>query len=68
MKIVKEKTTLDLCEKGDDEITLFGGRILILKYLSRIHMLLGFPDPDLDPLTRGMDPTLDPDPFIIMQK
>ncbi len=33
MKIVKEKTTLDLCEKGDDEITLFGGRILILKIL-----------------------------------
>jgi hypothetical protein len=25
MKIVKEKTNLDLCEKGDDEITLFGG-------------------------------------------
>jgi hypothetical protein len=35
-------------------------------------MFLGLLDPDLDPLVRGMDPdpdpTLDPDPSIIMQK
>jgi hypothetical protein len=32
--------------------------------------VLGLPDPDLDPLVRGMDPdpALDPDPSIIMQK
>ncbi len=29
-------------------------------------MFFGLPDPDLDPLVRGMDP--DPDPTIIMQK
>jgi hypothetical protein len=29
-------------------------------------MFLGLPDPDPDPLVRGMDP--DPDPFIIVQK
>jgi hypothetical protein len=36
----------------------------------RIHMFLGLPDPDPDPLVRGMDPdpALDPDPSIIMQK
>ncbi len=37
-----------------------------------IHMILGLPDPDLDPLVRGMDPdpdpAPDPDPSIIMQK
>jgi hypothetical protein len=32
----------------------------------RIHMFLGLPDPNPDPLVRGMDP--DPDPSIIMQK
>jgi hypothetical protein len=34
----------------------------------RIHMFLGLPDPD--PLVRGLDPALDPDPdpSIIMQK
>jgi hypothetical protein len=31
-----------------------------------IHMFLGLPDPD--PLVRGLDPALDPDPSIIMQK
>ncbi len=33
------------------------------------HMFLGLPDPDPDPLVRGMDPdpALDPDPSIIMQ-
>jgi hypothetical protein len=29
-------------------------------------VFFGLPDPDLDPLVRGMDP--DPDPTIIMQK
>jgi hypothetical protein len=32
--------------------------------IHRIHMLLGLPDPNLDPLVRGIDP----DPSIIMQK
>jgi hypothetical protein len=38
--------------------------------INRIHMFLGLPD--LDPLVRGVDPYLDPavdpDPSIIMQK
>jgi hypothetical protein len=38
----------------------------------RIHMFLGLPDPEPDPLVRGIDPdpALDPDldPSIIMQK
>ncbi len=38
----------------------------------RIHVFFGLPDPDPDPLVRGMDPdpALDPDPgpSIIMQK
>ncbi len=34
--------------------------------IHRIHMFLGLPDPDLDPLVRGMDP--DPHPSLIMQK
>jgi hypothetical protein len=35
----------------------------------RIHMFLGLQDPNPDPLFRGMDPALDPDPdsSIIMQ-
>jgi hypothetical protein len=40
--------------------------------IHRIHMFLGLPDPDQDPLVRGMDPdpALDPDwdPSTIMQK
>jgi hypothetical protein len=32
----------------------------------RIHVFFGLPDPD--PLVRGMDPPLDPDPSTIMQK
>ncbi len=28
-----------------------------------IHMFLGLLDPDPDPLVRGMDPDLDPDPY-----
>jgi hypothetical protein len=36
--------------------------------IHRIHMFLGLLDPDPDPLVRGMDPALDPDPSIIMQK
>jgi hypothetical protein len=36
----------------------------------RIHMFLGLPDSDPDPLVRGMDPdpALDPDPSFIMRK
>jgi hypothetical protein len=34
--------------------------------INRIHMFLGLPDPDPDPLVRGMDSY--PDPSIIMQK
>ncbi len=36
----------------------------------RIHMFLGFldPDPDPDPLVRGMDPDPAPDTSIIKQK
>jgi hypothetical protein len=39
-----------------------------LRIRIRIHMLLGFPDPD--PVVRDMDPdpALDPNPSIIMQK
>jgi hypothetical protein len=37
----------------------------------RIHVFLGLPEPDPDPLVRGMDPdpvpALDPDPSIIKQ-
>ena len=39
--------------------------------IHRIHMFVGIPDPDRDPLVRGMDPdpALDPDPDpSIMQK
>ena len=35
-------------------------------WIHRIHVFFGLPDPD--PLVRGMDPALDPDPSIIMQK
>ncbi len=35
--------------------------------IHQIHMFLGLQDPDPDPLVRGMDPDLDPDPSIIMQ-
>ncbi len=34
--------------------------------IHRVHMFLGLPDPDPDPLVRGMDP--DSDPSIIMLK
>jgi hypothetical protein len=34
--------------------------------IHQIHMFLGLPDSDPDPLVRDMDP--DPDPSIIMQK
>ncbi len=34
----------------------------------RIHMFLGLPDLDPDPLVRCMDPGPDPNPSIIMQK
>jgi|688.fasta_scaffold196355_1 hypothetical protein len=36
----------------------------------KIHMFLGLPDPDSDPLVRDTDPDLDPDPdpSIIKQK
>jgi hypothetical protein len=34
----------------------------------RIHMFLGLPDLDPDPLVRGMAPDPDPDPSIMMQK
>ncbi len=38
--------------------------------IHRIHMFLGLPDTDPDPLVRGMDPAPAPDsdPSIIMQK
>jgi hypothetical protein len=54
--------------------------ILIRIRIHWIHMILGIPERDLDPLVRGMDPdpdptlnpdpALDPDPnpFIIKQK
>jgi hypothetical protein len=37
--------------------------------IHRINVFLGLPDPDPDPLVRGMDPdpALDPDPSIIMK-
>jgi hypothetical protein len=34
----------------------------------RIHMFLGLSNQDPDPLVRGMDSALDPDPFVIKQK
>jgi hypothetical protein len=43
---------------------------ILLKYVIlrvlRIRMFLGLPDPD--PLVRGTNPVLDPDPSIIKQK
>ena len=40
--------------------------------IHRIHVFLGLPDPNPDPLVKGIDPDLDPapdpDPSIIMQK
>jgi hypothetical protein len=39
---------------------------MILAAVLRIRMFLGFLDPDLDPLVRGMVP--DPDPSITKQK
>jgi hypothetical protein len=36
--------------------------------IHRIHMFLGLLDPDPDPLVRGMDPDLDPDPSITKKK
>jgi hypothetical protein len=44
----------------------FRQAVLRIRIRIRIHMFLGLPDPD--PLVRGMDPALDPDLFIIMQK
>ncbi len=35
-----------------------------IRILIRIHMFLGLPDPEQDPLVSGMDP----DPSIIMEK
>jgi hypothetical protein len=32
--------------------------------IHRIHMFLGLPDADPDPLVRGMDPDADPDPLV----
>jgi hypothetical protein len=47
-------------------------RIRIRSQIPRIHVFLGLldPDPDLDPLVRGMDPDPDPDldPSNIKQK
>ena len=37
--------------------------ILIRIRIHWIHMILGIPEPDLDPLVRGMDP--DPDPTLL---
>ena len=47
-------------------LTVFRIRIRI----HRIHVFFGLPDPDPNPLVRGMDPdpALDKDPSIIMQK
>ncbi len=44
------------------------GRYILTVFRIRIHMFFGLPDPD--PLGRGMDldPSLDPDLSIIMQK
>jgi hypothetical protein len=37
---------------------------VLLIRIHRIHMFLGLPDPDKDPLVRGMDPDPDPDPHL----
>jgi hypothetical protein len=50
----------------DSEQTVF--RIRIRIRIHWIHMFLGLPDLDSDPLVRGMDPAPDPDPSIIKQK
>jgi hypothetical protein len=48
--------------------------LLVIQYfiirIRRIHMFLGLLSPDPDPLVRGTDPALypDPDPSIISQK
>ncbi len=45
---------------------------LVAVFRIRIYVFFGLPNPDSDPLVRGMDPDpdppLDPDPYIIMQK
>jgi hypothetical protein len=45
---------------------------LVAVFRIRIHVFFGLPNPDSDPLVRGMDPDpdppLDPNPYIIMQK
>ncbi len=46
---------------------MFRIRIRILR-IHRIQMFLGHKDPDPDPLVRGMDPGMDPDPSVIKQK
>ncbi len=48
----------------------FGSVLRSRTRIHRIHVFFGLPDPDPDPLVRGMDqdPALDPDPSIIMQK
>jgi hypothetical protein len=49
---------------------IFTAVLRIRIWIHRIHMFLGLPDLDTDPLVRGMDPdpAPDPDPSIIMQK
>jgi hypothetical protein len=54
---------------GSNRIIAAALIILLLMFrIHRIHVFFGLPDPD--PLARGMDldPALDPDPSVIMQK
>jgi hypothetical protein len=50
--------------------TWIRSRIWIRIWIHRIHVFLGLldPDPEPDPLVRGMDPDLDLDPSNIKQK
>jgi hypothetical protein len=53
------KDTLGILQENVRKNTVF-------QAVFRIHVIFGLPDPDPDPLVKGMDP--DPDPSIIMQK
>jgi hypothetical protein len=51
-------------------VYIIGGVVLtaVLRIQIRIHVFLGFLDPDPDLLVRGMDPDPDLDPSNIKQK
>jgi hypothetical protein len=50
-----------------DRLLLLGQKHKQQQAVFRIHVFLGLPDLDPDPLVTGMDPDPDPDPSIIKQ-